>query len=109
MQMAQPAWKTDMQQAQQAQQAPQGMALQALQPMQPWQPLATIVEEDGGDATSQPASMWSPPDGYQSSTSTQRAADAARDAQDFTSLFDDADWDEQWRIYTEDLYWARTA
>ena len=83
--MAQPAWKTCMESAQPA-------------PQQ----LETVLEEYG-DTTSQPASMWFAPDRYQSSTSTQRAADAARDAQDAVS-FDDADWDEYWQIQTEKLY-----
>ena len=42
---------------------------------------------------------------YQSSTSAQRAGDAARDAQDAASL-DDADWDEYWRVATEDIHGA---
>ena len=83
--MVQPAWKTRVENAQ--------LALQ---------PLETVQEEDG-DTASAAASTWSPPDGYQSSTSTQRAADAAKDAQDDVDL-SDADWDEFWRIQTEGIY-----
>ena len=64
---------------------------------------------------SQPASMWSRPaepsprslpDGYQSSASTQRAGDATRDAtHDDTDLLDGPDFEEYWRLHTEDLHW----
>ena len=68
--MAQPAWKTRIENAQ-----------PALQPLE-------IVQEEDGDTTSAAASMWSPPDGYQLSTCMQRAADAAKDAQDNVDLSD---------------------
>ena len=56
-------------------------------------------------------SFWSPTDqhnrsgGDQSSTFTQRAEDAARAAaQDDSDLLDEADFEEYWRLHTEDLY-----
>ena len=70
--MAQPAWKTQLQRTQ------PGL-----------QPLTPVLAEDG-DTTSHAANMWSAPDGYLSSTSTQRDAGAARDAQDSSSFLDDA-------------------
>ena len=57
--MAQPAWNARMQQ----------------QPTMP-----TVVESQHSQDESDAASFWSPPDGYQPSTSTQRKADAAHDA-----------------------------
>ena len=73
-QLAQPAWKTPMERAQQSSQT-----------------LAPIFEaqsaQDDADSTSAAPSMWSPPEGYQSSTSTQRNADAARDAQEKQMTF----------------------
>ena len=84
--MARPAWKTRVENSQPA-----------------FQPMETLQEEDG-DTNSAAASMWSLPDGYQSSTSTQRAGDAARDALDDSDLLSDAHWDECWRIQTERIY-----
>ena len=44
-------------------------------------------------------------DGYQSSTSTQRAGDAVRDAaQRDADPLDEADSEEYWQLHTEDLY-----
>ena len=68
--MAQPAWKTQLQRTQPG-----------------FKPLPPVLEEDG-DTTSAAASVRSP------ATSTQRNADAARDAQDSSSLLDDADTDD---------------
>ena len=85
--MAQPAWKTRMESAQQASQQ-----------------LDTVFEEDR-DTTNAATNTWPPPDGYQSSTSTQQAGDAAKDAQDDVEL-SDSDWVEYWRVQTEDLYGA---
>ena len=88
--MAQPAWKTNMQQQQQ----PSTMPI--------------VVEgqhsHDESDSSVAP-SFWSPPDGYHSSTSTQRNADAARDAQQDhdSTLLDEADWDDYWGIHTENF------
>ena len=49
--------------------------------------------------------LRSAPEGYQSSISTQRNADAARDAQlEDESDMDEDDFDEYWRIRTEDVY-----
>ena len=47
---------------------------------------------------------WSPPDGYQSSTSTQLAGDPTRDANIDKDLLEDVDLAELWRTDTEDLY-----
>ena len=72
--LAQPPWKTRMQSAMRE------------------TPTLEVVQEEEGETTNQPASYWStpsehgswsPPDGYQSSTSTQRAGDA--------TLLDEAD------------------
>ena len=48
---------------------------------------------------------WSGPDSYQSSTSTQRAADAARDSQreEEQDLLHEGEWEEFWRTQTEDF------
>ena len=98
--MAQPAWKTRTESDQPA---------VTLQPRQPVSTLPgssiffdTVVEEDGDATSAAAASTWSPPDGYQSSTSTQRNADAARDAQDDASL-ESADWDEFWKFQTDNI------
>ena len=49
--------------------------------------------------------MWGAPEGRQSSTSTQRNADAARDAQLVIERdVDEDDFDEYWSIRTEDIY-----
>ena len=51
-----------------------------------------------------PTSMWTPLDGYQSATSTQGRADAARDAQEeAVDLLTENEWEEFWRMHTEDL------
>ena len=94
--LAQPAWKT--------------RAQSAMREM----PALEVVQEEEGETTSQPASNWSPPrehgpwpppDNYQSSTSTQRAGNAARDAaQRDADLLDEADFEEHWRLHKEDLY-----
>ena len=68
--MAQPHWKTLLQQSTQQQQQQQ--------------PMPTLHESQHGteESDSMPSpSLWSMPEGYQSLTSTQRNADAARDAQ----------------------------
>ena len=85
--IAQPAWKTQLQRTQ------PGSTL-----------LAPVMEEDV-DSTSVAASMWSPPESYQSSTSTQRQADLARDAQDEADdLVSESEWEEHWRTQAEQMY-----
>ena len=84
--MAQPAWKTEMQRNHASVQPPPSQATLQLLPKtstltSPAMPTLTTVEEDDRMAHLQDG-HWSPPNGYQSSTSTQRAGDAAWDAQD---------------------------
>ena len=80
--MAKPAWKTQLQRQQ-------------------FQAMTTVMEvqppQQDAESSSAAASIWSPLEGYQASTSTQRNADAARNAaQDSSSLLDEADGDEYW-------------
>ena len=50
---------------------------------------------------------WSPPDGYQSSTSTQRQADAAKNDQFYHERsMDEETYDECWYTMWGDIYWA---
>ena len=67
-------------------------------------PTAVETQPDQESNTSVAASYWSPPNSYQFSTSTQRNADAARDALDDNDQLSEADWDEHWRIHTQDIY-----
>ena len=88
--LAQPLWKLLLQQQKQQRQ----------------QHMPTVSETtDDSDFMPLP-SQWSPPDGYQSSTSTQRSADATMNAEldEGEHELDDNDWDEYWRIMTEDIY-----
>ena len=68
--------------------------------------MPTIVEtrpSQGDSDTSVAANLWSPPDGYQSSISTLRNADAARDAKEKTNEpLSEGNW-EFWRIHIENF------
>ena len=69
--------------------------------------MPTVIEtqpDQESDANAA-ASYWSPLDGYKSSTSTQRNADAARDAQqEANDLLSEGEWLENWHILTENIY-----
>ena len=66
------------------------------------QPLQLQPSQDDAASGSPAADVWSPPDGYQSSTSTQRDADAARDAQYKDDDLSDVGWLEYWRSTYQD-------
>ena len=72
------------------------------------QSLAPMSETSVDQADSQHGQEpWKPPDGYQSSTSTQRQADAARDDQlTQEKAMDEETYDEYWYTMYGELYWA---
>ena len=84
---AQPAWKTQTQR-------------------QYFQPITTVMEsqpsQDDAESSSAAADVWLAPDGYQSSISTRRNADAARDAHHENDDLSDVDWLEHWRSTYQD-------
>ena len=63
-------------------------------------PTLTTVEEEDRMAHLEDG-HWSPPEGYQSSISTQRAGDAALDAQDDDISLEGEDWDKFWNYQTD--------
>ena len=83
-------------------------ALKTQMHRQQFQPLSTVMEhqpsQDDAASSSPAADVSSPSDGYQSSTSLQRAADAARDAQYKDEELSDVDWLEYWRNTYDDTF-----
>ena len=74
---------------------------------QAWQMLLSETQRDQESDASAAARHWSPLHGYQSLTSTQRNADAARDTQqEAEDLLSEREWEEYWHIQTENMYWA---
>ena len=86
--LAQPAWKAEMQRTQPS----------LSQPRLPVssnpgaKPLARLHETEEERVVHLEDGHWSPPDGYHSSTSTQRADDARLDALDDDTSLETADW-----------------
>ena len=97
--MAQPAWKTDMQRDQPPVPKPR-LPVSSLPGLTPLTPVQETEEERVAHLED---GHWSPPDGHQSSTSTQGAGDAALDALEDDASLEGADWDKFWNFQMDNI------